>query len=43
MGIADKKGQTYIGIAWKHLSSAGFEMPNNGRDLIVVQLRLMGL
>lgn len=42
-GITDKSGQVYIGIAWKHLSSAGFEMPNQGRDFVVIQLRLLGI
>lgn len=29
-----------IGMVWKHLSSAGFNMPNRGRDFIVLQLRV---
>lgn len=43
VGINSSDGKTYIGMAWKHLSSAGIEMPNQGRDLIVVQLRLLML
>ncbi len=27
-----------IGVVWKHLSSAGINMPNRGRDLIALQL-----
>lgn len=41
-GIMDASGKVYIGVAWKHLSSAGIEMPNQGRDFIMIQLRLMG-
>lgn len=41
IGISDKN--VYIGMAWKHLSSAGFEMPNQGRDFITVQLRLLSI
>lgn len=40
MGMLSKDGKTYVGAAWEHLSSAGFEMPNLGRDFIVVQVRL---
>jgi hypothetical protein len=32
-----------IGLYWKHLSSAGFEMPNKGRDFIVAQVRILAL
>lgn len=38
-GVGLYDGKTYIGLAWKHLSSAGIEMPNQGRDFIVIQLR----
>jgi hypothetical protein len=41
LGIADNR--TYVGLAWKHLSSAGIEMPNQGRDFIVVQFRILGI
>lgn len=34
---------TYVGVAWKHLSSAGLEMPNMGRDFVVTQFRLRGI
>lgn len=42
-GIGISDGTTYIGLAWKHLSSAGLEMPNQGRDFLVIQLRLLKL
>lgn len=32
-----------IGLCWLHASSAGLEMPNNGRDFVSIQLRLLGL
>lgn len=41
LGITSLDGKTYIGVAWKHLSSAGIEMPNQGRDFLVIQLRLL--
>lgn len=41
IGITDDK--FYIGLAWKHLSSAGFEMPNHGRDFITAQIRILAL
>lgn len=41
LGISDR--HVYIGMAWKHLSSAGFEMPNQGRDFITIQLRLLSI
>jgi hypothetical protein len=40
-GIVDR--DVYVGVAWKHLSSGGLEMPNHGRDFVVVQLRLLSL
>lgn len=43
LGLTSGDGTTYVGVAWKHLSSAGIEMPNQGRDFIVVQLRLLKL
>lgn len=43
IGLASADKKTYVGLAWKHLSSAGIEMPNMGRDMIVVQLRLLAL
>ncbi len=39
LGLVDK--DVYLGIAYKHLSSAGFEMPNQGRDFVVVQMRVL--
>jgi hypothetical protein len=41
IGLTDKN--VYLGLAWKHLSSAGIEIPNQGRDFIVLQLGLKGL
>lgn len=41
LGIASYDGHSYVGIAWKHISSAGIETPNKGRDFIVVQVRVM--
>lgn len=41
LGISDKN--VYLGLAWKHLSSAGIEVPNQGRDFIVIQLRVLAL
>lgn len=38
LGIQDKDG-SYIGIVYRHLSSAGVEMPNVGRDLVGIELR----
>lgn len=40
VGLLSKDGKTYVGAAWEHFSSAGFEMPNLGRDFIVLQVRL---
>ncbi len=40
-GLSDKS--FFIGLVWKHLSSAGFEMPNQGRDFITVQLRILAI
>jgi hypothetical protein len=41
IGIVD----SHFGIqaVWKHLSSAGFEMPNHGRDFIALQVSYLGL
>jgi len=39
VGISD--GKTSLGLEWKHLSSAGIEMPNQGRDFISIQLRIL--
>jgi hypothetical protein len=39
LGIQDKSGN-YIGVEYKHLSSAGLEMPNIGRDSIGLELRM---
>jgi hypothetical protein len=41
LGLQDKVMN--IGVAFKHLSSAGIELPNSGRDFIVLQLGLKGL
>lgn len=29
-----------LGVVWKHLSSAGINMPNRGRDFIALQVRI---
>lgn len=42
-GIELKDENFSIGLCWKHLSSAGIEMPNNGRDFIVAQVRVLAL
>lgn len=38
LGIQDKDSN-YIGIMYRHLSSAGLETPNIGRDIIAIELR----
>lgn len=38
IGIQDKQNN-YIGIIYRHLSSAGLEMPNIGRDMVGIELR----
>jgi hypothetical protein len=38
IGIQDRSGY-YIGIMYRHLSSAGLEMPNIGRDVVGLELR----
>lgn len=38
LGIADVHGN-YIGIIYRHLSSAGLEMPNIGRDVFGLEIR----
>ena len=42
-GAAISDGKTSLGLVWKHLSSAGIEMPNQGRDFIMIQWRILGL
>lgn len=39
IGLTDKN--FFVGMVWKHLSSGGINMPNNGRDFICVQTRLL--
>jgi hypothetical protein len=39
-GIAMRDENFSIGVVWKHLSSAGFNMPNRGRDFITAQVRV---
>lgn len=38
LGITDKMGET-IGIAYNHLSSAGLEIPNQGRDYVGLEIK----
>ena len=38
LGIQDKNSN-YIGVMYRHLSSAGIEMPNYGRDVMGLELR----
>lgn len=38
VGIEDKNFA--IAMVWKHLSSAGINMPNQGRDFIMAQIRI---
>ncbi len=42
-GVGLQDNNVSIGLAWKHLSSAGIETPNNGRDFIVLQLGLINI
>lgn len=42
-GLALEDGNFAIGLVWKHLSSAGIEMPNLGRDFICAQVRILAL
>jgi hypothetical protein len=38
LGIQDQHGY-YIGVMYRHISSAGLEFPNIGRDFIALELR----
>lgn len=38
IGIQDNKNN-YIGLFYRHISSAGIEMPNIGRDLVGLEIR----
>jgi hypothetical protein len=38
LGIQDRNGY-YIGVMYRHLSSAGLETPNIGRDIVGIELR----
>ncbi len=38
LGIQDRIG-SYVGVFYRHLSSAGLEMPNIGRDMVGVEIR----
>lgn len=38
IGIQDRSGY-YIGVMYRHLSSAGIEKPNIGRDVVGLELR----
>ena len=37
-GLQDKSGN-YIGLFYRHFSSAGLEMPNTGRDILGIEIR----
>lgn len=37
LGLRDKKGNGF-GVKYEHISSAGIEMPNQGRDFYVLEL-----
>jgi hypothetical protein len=39
IGVRDDK-KNAIGIVYKHISSAGIELPNKGRDFITIQLEI---
>lgn len=40
-GVGISGQDVYLGLIWKHLSSAGINMPNQGRDFIMAQLRIL--
>ncbi len=42
-GIGLQDENVAISLVWKHLSSAGFNMPNRGRDFICAQVRILAL
>lgn len=39
VGLQSKSGAS-MGVHFKHISSAGIERPNNGRDFLLIQLRV---
>ena len=40
VGFRDKNNNTSIGLGFKHISNAGIVAPNNGRDLLNLEIRL---
>ena len=42
-GLCTNDGKEAICLNWDHYSSAGIEMPNLGRDFIVLQWRILNL
>lgn len=39
-GIQDPKTETSVGFAYKHVSSAGIELPNRGRDFLMFRVSI---
>lgn len=39
IGVRDKR-QNMIGLVYKHISSAGLELPNKGRDFLTLQVEI---
>ena len=37
IGISDAK--SHIGLTWRHTSNSGIELPNLGRDFVMIQVR----
>lgn len=37
VGLKDNQGR-YLGVTWKHISNAGIQQPNQGRDFILIQV-----
>lgn len=40
IGIKDKEKKTSVGLLYKHISSAGLNRPNKGRDFIGIQVSI---
>lgn len=38
-GAYSSDNKVFLGLVWRHLSSAGIEMPNQGRDFLMVEGR----
>jgi len=43
IGMVDSTGKVSIGLSWHHISDAGIEQPNLGRDFIMVELGILNL